>query len=115
LNPLTVIDFRAALLTCKALNGMMYFNCGFNSGASIPHKHMQVIPYDALYGGVLPFELAADRHASTSSSGEVLFKLPEYKKIKHIVCDLKVAGVDFLMGAQEDSGEEGGVEEELEE
>jgi len=40
-------DFKAALLTCKALDAMMFFNCGINSGASIKHKHMQVIPYES--------------------------------------------------------------------
>jgi len=41
-------DFKAALTIMKALNGFMFFNCGYNSGASIPHKHMQVIPYDSM-------------------------------------------------------------------
>ena len=39
-NPLTVDDFKATLITCIALEGFMYFNCGFKAGASIPHKHL---------------------------------------------------------------------------
>ena len=43
----------------KALDSFMYFNCGYNSGASIPHKHTQLIPYDSMYRKVLPIEEAA--------------------------------------------------------
>jgi ATP adenylyltransferase/5',5'''-P-1,P-4-tetraphosphate phosphorylase II len=69
---------------------MMYFNCGFNSGASVPHKHMQVIPYASLFGGTLPFEEAA------ADSKDKTFMLPEYQNIKHLVCSLSLNGVDLL-------------------
>ena len=59
LNPLNKSDWLSALVTCKALDAMLYFNCGFLSGASIPHKHMQLIPYSSLYNSVLPVEEAA--------------------------------------------------------
>lgn len=32
------------ILTVKALEGMFYFNCGPESGASQPHKHIQIFP-----------------------------------------------------------------------
>ena len=33
-----------------ALNAFMFFNSGFNSGASQMHKHIQVVPYESLGG-----------------------------------------------------------------
>ena len=94
LDPLNNEDFRAALATCKALDGMLYFNCGFNSGASIPHKHLQIIPYESLYGGILPFEEAALQHSREIESAH--FILPQYSKFQHIVYKLAKGGVDVL-------------------
>jgi len=31
-----------------SMNAFMFFNSGFNSGASIMHKHMQIIPYQSM-------------------------------------------------------------------
>ena len=59
LNPLNKSDWMSALVTCRSLDAMLYFNCGFLSGASIPHKHMQLIPYSSLYNSLLPVEEAA--------------------------------------------------------
>lgn len=55
-GPLSVDDFKAALITCRALDAFMFFNCGFKSGASIPHRHLQVIPYASMFQSVLPVE-----------------------------------------------------------
>ena len=49
-------DWLSALVTCRSLDAMLYFNCGFLSGASIPHKHMQLIPYASLFNSLLPVE-----------------------------------------------------------
>jgi ATP adenylyltransferase/5',5'''-P-1,P-4-tetraphosphate phosphorylase II len=40
----------------KAIDGFIYFNSGVNSGASVPHKHMQVIPYKSIKENCLPVE-----------------------------------------------------------
>jgi len=59
LTPLNQSDWLGALVTCRALDAMMFFNCGFLSGASIPHKHIQLIPYRSLYNELLSVEQAA--------------------------------------------------------
>jgi ATP adenylyltransferase/5',5'''-P-1,P-4-tetraphosphate phosphorylase II len=47
-----------------SMNAFMFFNSGFNSGASIMHKHMQIIPYSSMgsEGGLVPVEEAALNH-----------------------------------------------------
>ena len=39
-DPLNVSDFKAALLVQKSLNAFLFFNCGFESGGSMNHKHI---------------------------------------------------------------------------
>jgi len=56
LDPLNAGDFKACLAVMKSLNAYMFFNSGFNSGASVLHKHMQLIPYSSMYNEVLPVE-----------------------------------------------------------
>ena len=54
-------DFKAVAITMVSLNAFMFFNSGYNSGASIMHKHMQVIPYQSMgsAGGLVPVEESA--------------------------------------------------------
>ena len=92
-NPLNKSDWLSAILTCKALDAMLYFNCGFLSGASIPHKHMQLIPYSSLHMSLLPVEQAA---LSFDHKGEQLFHLPHFQSMKHVFCDLNMSGFDFF-------------------
>lgn len=40
IDPLDIEDFKASIITMGSLNAFMFFNSGFNSGASIMHKHM---------------------------------------------------------------------------
>lgn len=49
-----------------SMNAFMFFNSGYNSGASIMHKHMQVIPYSSMKsaGGLVPVEEAALHYLS---------------------------------------------------
>ncbi|TNV76948.1 hypothetical protein FGO68_gene119 [Halteria grandinella] len=94
--PLCVEDFKNALLVCKALEAMLFFNCGYNSGASIPHKHMQVIPYKGFQGYCLPIEEAAKRHYHTLSTKAASFELPALSNIKHQFLSLKEAGISFF-------------------
>ncbi|KAK9806958.1 hypothetical protein WJX72_008674 [[Myrmecia] bisecta] len=50
LDPLNARDFAATLQVLQSMpqGGMAYYNCGSDSGASQPHKHLQIVP--------LPFE-----------------------------------------------------------
>jgi len=48
IDPLNIEDFKAAAIVNTALKAFMFFNSGFNSGASIMHKHLQIIPYDSM-------------------------------------------------------------------
>jgi sulfate adenylyltransferase (ADP) / ATP adenylyltransferase len=58
-TPLTLADFEAAITVTNELNAFMFFNCGAFSGASVPHKHMQIIPFASLSDdGLLPIEKA---------------------------------------------------------
>ncbi|KAJ3217803.1 bifunctional AP-4-A phosphorylase/ADP sulfurylase [Dinochytrium kinnereticum] len=50
LDPLTSKDFEAAwqLVFSSGHSYLGFYNCGSDSGASVPHKHMQFIPYEPL-------------------------------------------------------------------
>eukprot|EP00347_Sterkiella_histriomuscorum_P004117 403361689 len=89
--PLSVDDFKAALITCKALDAFMFFNCGFKSGASIPHRHLQVIPYESMYQKLLPVEQAALRYVSQNRIDTQQFTLPQFSKFQHIFCKIDPA------------------------
>lgn len=56
---LSLEDIKACLIAMKAVKGFMYFNSGLNSGASVAHKHMQVIPYASITEHALPIEKVA--------------------------------------------------------
>ena len=40
IDPLDIEDFKASIITMTSMRAFMFFNSGFNSGASIMHKHM---------------------------------------------------------------------------
>jgi ATP adenylyltransferase len=40
IDPLNIDDFKATSIVMASMNAFMFFNSGFNSGASIMHKHM---------------------------------------------------------------------------
>jgi ATP adenylyltransferase len=42
---LTLEDFSALWTVLKEINGLGFYNSGLLSGASQPHKHLQVVPY----------------------------------------------------------------------
>ena len=45
---LTDQDLFAACLAISSLDALMFYNCGNKSGASIDHKHMQIVPYNQI-------------------------------------------------------------------
>lgn len=47
-DPVTFEDYRASLMVMRSLNAFTFYNSGYNSGASIMHRHMQLIPYESL-------------------------------------------------------------------
>ena len=57
-SPLCLKDIQACLLVMDRLDAFMFFNCGPHSGASILHKHMQLIPYHSI--GNLPIQQVYD-------------------------------------------------------
>lgn len=60
LDPLTQEDFKATCMVMKSTNSFVFFNRGFNSGASIMHKHLQLIPYETMdTGEYIPVEKCA--------------------------------------------------------
>ena len=76
-------DFLATLLTMQGLKGFAYFNSGIESGASVPHKHMQVIPYKSITNASLPImnlDLTFTLDKGITSGP---FTLPIYKTFPH--------------------------------
>ena len=47
-------DFEASLLAMITLDGFLYYNSSPISGASQPHKHLQVIPISSLPNRRIP-------------------------------------------------------------
>ncbi|ETI38684.1 hypothetical protein F443_15654 [Phytophthora nicotianae P1569] len=47
-QPLDAADFRAMWTAMRGLDAFAFFNCGFESGASQPHKHMQLMTYPSM-------------------------------------------------------------------
>lgn len=66
-----------------SLDAFMYFNQGPDSGASQPHKHMQVIPFASIEGGALPVEQAALKQYEAEQCR--MFKLNQFESFNHIV------------------------------
>ncbi|DAZ99257.1 TPA: hypothetical protein N0F65_008124 [Lagenidium giganteum] len=47
-TPLTTADLKAMWTAMEQLDAFAFFNCGDESGASQPHKHMQLISYPSM-------------------------------------------------------------------
>jgi ATP adenylyltransferase len=78
IDPLDIEDFKAVAITMVSLNAFMFFNSGYNSGASIMHKHMQVIPYQSMgsAGGLVPVEESALQYVKNNNLEGETFTLP---------------------------------------
>ncbi len=73
---LTGADFQALALTLAEFDGFVFYNGGTLAGASQPHKHLQLIPFDAFAPGTeLPLLEWLRRDETWSSRGE-LTRLP---------------------------------------
>jgi ATP adenylyltransferase len=65
--PLDAADAHAAWAALRALGGLAFFNCGTQSGASQPRRHVQAIPGTALRaGGGLPLDAAVAAAAAAA-------------------------------------------------
>ncbi|KAF9161005.1 bifunctional AP-4-A phosphorylase/ADP sulfurylase [Mortierella sp. AD010] len=88
-EPLTPEDMMAVWNTMKALknshDALAFFNCGSRSGASQPHKHMQVIPRDTPSPiATLVREHTARRPGRKATQPGDLFSLP-FNCINHAI------------------------------
>ena len=60
LEPLTKEDFLVAAICLQARDGLVFYNGGPEAGASVRHKHLQMIPLPMLPDAAFPFaELGA--------------------------------------------------------
>ena len=88
IDPLNIDDFKATGIVMASMNAFMFFNSGYNSGASIMHKHMQVIPYESMQADGLnifvPVEEAALNYLKTTKVASDTFTIPQFAKFKHI-------------------------------
>jgi len=75
-DPVSFADFEASLMAMRSLDAFMFYNSGFQSGASILHKHLQVIPYASLQSGLLPVEAAAEVRQG-------LFQISQFEGMQH--------------------------------
>jgi ATP adenylyltransferase len=73
---LTAADFRALAMALGEFDGFVFYNGGTLAGASQPHKHLQLIPFDAFAPGTeLPLLEWLDQDDGWSASG-TLGRLP---------------------------------------
>ncbi|CDR39191.1 hypothetical protein NBRC10512_007975 [Rhodotorula toruloides] len=74
-TPLSPVEIYTAWSILKQLSSrekhLAFFNCGADSGASQPHKHLQFIP---LSNGVAPFDSFIDEHKPKNEKS--CFQLP---------------------------------------
>lgn len=84
-----------------SLNAFMYFNQGKNSGASQPHKHMQLIPFESMQTKNLPVEQVALQQYE--SQRQKLFTLNQFQKFQHVVGMLDFGRLTFdqLVGSED--------------
>ena len=74
LEPLSREDFLAAQLCLEARDGLVFYNGGSEAGASITHKHLQMVPLP-LCPESFPFQPLFDT-TSTETGKAVQSKLP---------------------------------------
>jgi ATP adenylyltransferase len=75
-DPLNLRDFTAILHCLLEIDGFVFFNCGPDSGASQPHKHIQVLPQPLVPNRTLPLYALIQRHSATVNE---LARLAEYE------------------------------------
>lgn len=87
----------------KSTDSFVFFNRGFNSGASIMHKHLQLIPYETMdTGEYIPVEKCALQHIQENKIEDELFTLPQFK-FKHIFAKLDEGFFDSVAESEENA------------
>eukprot|EP01083_Nonionella_stella_P159073 518548_1 len=89
--PLTASDFDITYKVIQSMNGLCYFNSGPLSGASQPHKHLQIIPRDGKYpieqfiqNIMIHNEQEQKQNTSEKDTNIVLHKVREYPFIHYV-------------------------------
>ena len=92
-------DFKAALLVMKSLDCFGFFNCGFDSGGSMNHKHIQFMPYSSVaargLSGMIPLEKTAMYYYEKAGIKEQMFTLPQFSGFKHVFLKYEYDMLDF--------------------
>ena len=69
----------------KATKSFAFFNRGFNSGASILHKHIQCIPTESIASNnCIPIEEYALKYVKQNKIIDEMFTIPLFKSIDHV-------------------------------
>ena len=83
-------DFSAGFLTIKALKGLAIYNSGPQSGASQPHRHIQVVNYNRKQQPLTSYiEFEVSRKVFQKKILEP-FKIPKFENmgLKHLATHL---------------------------
>eukprot|EP01017_Pseudomicrothorax_dubius_P013591 TRINITY_DN16055_c0_g1_i3.p1 TRINITY_DN16055_c0_g1~~TRINITY_DN16055_c0_g1_i3.p1 ORF type:complete len:216 (+),score=27.53 TRINITY_DN16055_c0_g1_i3:331-978(+) len=86
-EPLNADDIFASAKVMFALNGFAFYNCGSEAGASVTHKHLQVIPIEEFRNQVMFDEF----EKIVELSGDEIAEYPSFK-FRH--CLLKLPSFD---------------------
>jgi ATP adenylyltransferase len=88
-NPLTERDLMLGMVVVKALgkNGLLFFNCGKDSGYSQAHKHLQILPANQYM--YLPTHIK--QHIQTLPDSPEPFKFPGFR-FRHGIFAVNLAG-----------------------
>ena len=87
ISPLNASDFEVSFKVLNALDGFAFYNSGPNSGASQPHKHIQIMPFDKDIKFDIP-KLISQIIAASQDKIEV-FQCPLFK-FQHKIVPLPV-------------------------
>ncbi|ORX55967.1 ATP adenylyltransferase [Piromyces finnis] len=102
-DPLNIHDLESMLWTLNSIKKdnyteLAFFNCGTNSGASQPHKHLQILAIDKDIKDMPPVNRIIIEEGQTIEKGKI-FQISQYK-LKHGCVlfpeDKKITAEDLL-------------------
>ncbi len=74
LAPMKPVDFEAALIALRAKPGLVFYNGGQKAGASVRHRHLQMIPSRSDPGSNFPMEALFEATSGPSGDPNKLFQ-----------------------------------------
>ncbi|KAK8791033.1 hypothetical protein WA158_005664 [Blastocystis sp. Blastoise] len=80
-DPLSKTDFQRMLHILKDIPSLVFYNCGIQSGASQPHKHIQIVPMYSFDNSELPIEKGLEEFIKKSEChnyDKCIFELPSF-------------------------------------